>query len=173
MGLKGKIFKFLSDILKDGCYYKLYTQVKSTSACGLPKGFFIIKVWLCGSEPITIRRSALILASNQPITILLTLKCSRTSSKVAHITSPRPSLRQVAAPPSPQYLSCVEHWLGWSQAAHKLLYVFFNIRSSYLSGDQIPGLQEGPKCLADVFNLSSNRLRLWLQACGATRSSRY
>jgi len=40
MGLKGKIFKFLSDILKDGSYYKLYTQAKSTSACGLPKGFF-------------------------------------------------------------------------------------------------------------------------------------
>jgi len=40
MGLKGKIFKFMSDILKDGSYYKLYTQAKSTSACGLPKGFF-------------------------------------------------------------------------------------------------------------------------------------
>jgi len=26
--------------LKDGSYYKLYTQAKSTSACGLPKGFF-------------------------------------------------------------------------------------------------------------------------------------
>jgi len=38
--LKGKIFKFMSDILKDGSYYKLYTQAKSTSACGLPKGFF-------------------------------------------------------------------------------------------------------------------------------------
>jgi len=42
MGLKGKIFKFLSDILKDGSYHKLYTQAKSTSACGLPKGFFSI-----------------------------------------------------------------------------------------------------------------------------------
>jgi len=41
MGLKGKIFKFMSDILKDGSYYKLYTQAKSTSACGLPKGFFV------------------------------------------------------------------------------------------------------------------------------------
>jgi len=41
MGLKGKIFKFMSDILKDGSYDKLYTQAKSTSACGLPKGFFI------------------------------------------------------------------------------------------------------------------------------------
>jgi len=42
MGLKGKIFKFMSDILKDGSYYnKLYTQTKSTSACGLPKGFFL------------------------------------------------------------------------------------------------------------------------------------
>jgi len=40
MGLKGKIFKFMSDFLKDGSYYKLYTQAKSTSACGLPKGFF-------------------------------------------------------------------------------------------------------------------------------------
>jgi len=40
MGLKGKIFKFMSDILKDGSYYQLYTQAKSTSACGLPKGFF-------------------------------------------------------------------------------------------------------------------------------------
>jgi len=40
MGLKGKIFKFMSDILKDGSYYKLYTQAKSTSACGLPNGFF-------------------------------------------------------------------------------------------------------------------------------------
>jgi len=40
MGLKGKIFKFMSDILKDGSYYKLFTQAKSTSACGLPKGFF-------------------------------------------------------------------------------------------------------------------------------------
>jgi len=39
MGLKGKIFKFMSDILKDGSYYKLYTQAKSTLACGLPKGF--------------------------------------------------------------------------------------------------------------------------------------
>jgi len=38
-GLKGKILKFMSDILKDGSYYKLYTQAKSTSACGLPKGF--------------------------------------------------------------------------------------------------------------------------------------
>jgi len=42
MGLKGKIFKFISDFLKDGSYYKLYTQANSTSACGLPKGFFII-----------------------------------------------------------------------------------------------------------------------------------
>jgi len=42
MGLKGKIFKFLSDILNDGSYYKLYTQAKSTSACGLPKGFFLL-----------------------------------------------------------------------------------------------------------------------------------
>jgi len=42
MGLKGKIFKFMSGILKDGSYYKLYTQAKSTSACGLPKGFFTI-----------------------------------------------------------------------------------------------------------------------------------
>jgi len=41
MGLKGKIFKFMSDILKDGSYYKLCTQAKSTSACGLPKGFFL------------------------------------------------------------------------------------------------------------------------------------
>jgi len=40
MGLKGKIFKFMSGILKDGSYYRLYTQAKSTSACGLPKGFF-------------------------------------------------------------------------------------------------------------------------------------
>jgi len=40
MGLKGKIFKFMSDILKDGSYNKLYTQAKSTLACGLPKGFF-------------------------------------------------------------------------------------------------------------------------------------
>jgi len=30
----------MSDIFKDGSYYKLYTQAKSTSACGLPKGFF-------------------------------------------------------------------------------------------------------------------------------------
>jgi len=42
MGLKGKIFKFMSDFLKDGSYYKLYTQAKSTSACGLPKGFFLL-----------------------------------------------------------------------------------------------------------------------------------
>jgi len=42
MGLKGKIFKFMGDILKDGSYYKLYTQAKSTSACGLPKGFFFM-----------------------------------------------------------------------------------------------------------------------------------
>jgi len=42
MGLKGKIFKFMSDILKDGSYYKLYTQAKSTSACGLPKGFLLL-----------------------------------------------------------------------------------------------------------------------------------
>jgi len=42
--LKGKIFKFMSDILKDGSYYKLYTQAKSTSACGLPKGFFFISL---------------------------------------------------------------------------------------------------------------------------------
>jgi len=41
MGLKGKIFKFMSDTLKDGSYYKLYTQANSTSACGLPKGFFL------------------------------------------------------------------------------------------------------------------------------------
>jgi len=41
MRLKGKIFKFMSDFLKDGSYYKLYTQAKSTSACGLPKGFFL------------------------------------------------------------------------------------------------------------------------------------
>jgi len=41
--LKGKILKFTSDILKDGSYYKLYTQAKSTSACGLPKGFFTLK----------------------------------------------------------------------------------------------------------------------------------
>jgi len=41
MGLKGKIFKFMSDFLKDGSYDKLYTQAKSTSACGLPKGFFL------------------------------------------------------------------------------------------------------------------------------------
>jgi len=44
MGLKGKIFKFTSDILKDGSYYKLYTQAKSTSACGLPKGFLYYEV---------------------------------------------------------------------------------------------------------------------------------
>jgi len=44
MGLKGKIFKFMSDILKDESYYKLYTQAKSTSACGLPKGFFYISI---------------------------------------------------------------------------------------------------------------------------------
>jgi len=44
MGLKGKNFKFMSDILKNGPYYKLYTQAKSTSACGLPKGFFYFKV---------------------------------------------------------------------------------------------------------------------------------
>jgi len=31
----------MSDTLKDGSYYKLYTQAKSTSACGLPKGFLI------------------------------------------------------------------------------------------------------------------------------------
>jgi len=31
----------MSEILKDGSSYKLYTQAKSTSACGLPKGFFI------------------------------------------------------------------------------------------------------------------------------------
>jgi len=41
MGLKGKIFKFMCDILKDGSYDKLYTQAESTSACGLPKGFFM------------------------------------------------------------------------------------------------------------------------------------
>jgi len=29
MGLKGKIFKFMSDILKDGSNYKLYTQEKN------------------------------------------------------------------------------------------------------------------------------------------------
>jgi len=47
MGLKGKIFKFMSDILKDWSYYnKLYTQAKSTSACGLPKGFFIFFTYL-------------------------------------------------------------------------------------------------------------------------------
>jgi len=44
MGLKGKIFKFMSDTLKDGSYYKLYTQAKSTSACGLPKGFFLLQL---------------------------------------------------------------------------------------------------------------------------------
>jgi len=44
MGLKGKIFKFMSDILKDGSHYKVYTQTKSTSACGLPKGFFILNL---------------------------------------------------------------------------------------------------------------------------------
>jgi len=43
MGLKGKIFKFMGDILKDGSYYKLYTQAKSTSACGLPKGLFLFR----------------------------------------------------------------------------------------------------------------------------------
>jgi len=42
MALKGKIFKFMSAILKDGSYYKLNTQAKSTSACGLPKGFFLV-----------------------------------------------------------------------------------------------------------------------------------
>jgi len=42
MGLKEKIFKFMSDILKDGSYYKLFTQAKFTSACGLPKGFFLL-----------------------------------------------------------------------------------------------------------------------------------
>jgi len=47
MGLKGKIFKFMSEILKDGSYYKLYTQAKSTSACGLPKGFFFILKCQC------------------------------------------------------------------------------------------------------------------------------
>jgi len=47
MGLKGKIFKFMRDILKDGSYYKLYTQTKSTSACGLPKGFFFTYVCSC------------------------------------------------------------------------------------------------------------------------------
>jgi len=36
------MFKFMSDILKDGSYYKLYTQAKSSSACGLPKGFFYV-----------------------------------------------------------------------------------------------------------------------------------
>jgi len=41
MGLKGKILKFMSDISKDASYYKLYTQAKSTSACGLPKGLLI------------------------------------------------------------------------------------------------------------------------------------
>jgi len=40
MGLKGKIFKCMSDISKDASYYKLYAQAKSTSVCGLPKGFF-------------------------------------------------------------------------------------------------------------------------------------
>jgi len=44
MGLMGKTFKFMGDILKDGSYYKLYTQAKSTSACGLPKGFFYINL---------------------------------------------------------------------------------------------------------------------------------
>jgi len=44
MGLKGKIFKFMSDNLKDGSYYKLCTQAKSTSACGLPKGFFFYRI---------------------------------------------------------------------------------------------------------------------------------
>jgi len=39
-GVEGKNIQFSSDILKDGSYYKLYTQAKSTSACGLPKGFF-------------------------------------------------------------------------------------------------------------------------------------
>jgi len=43
MGLKGKIFKFMSDILKDGSYYKLYTQAKSTSAFGLM--FFLAWVY--------------------------------------------------------------------------------------------------------------------------------
>jgi len=47
MGLKGKIFKFMSDTLKDGSYYKLYTQAKSTSACGLPKGFFYLILLFC------------------------------------------------------------------------------------------------------------------------------
>jgi len=42
MVLKGKIFKFMSDILKDGSYYKLYTQAKSTLVCGLPKGFLLL-----------------------------------------------------------------------------------------------------------------------------------
>jgi len=42
MGLKGKILKFMRDISKDAYCYKLYTQAKSTSACGLPKGFFYL-----------------------------------------------------------------------------------------------------------------------------------
>jgi len=56
MGLKGKIFKLMSDILKDGSYYKLYTQAKSTLACGLPKGFFstdfLLHVFALGESPI-------------------------------------------------------------------------------------------------------------------------
>jgi len=47
MGLKVKILEFMSDILKDGSYYKLYTQAKSTSACGLPKGFFYFPIASC------------------------------------------------------------------------------------------------------------------------------
>jgi len=56
MGLKGKIFKFMSDILKDGSYHKFCTQAKSTSACGLPKGFFLeqrlLPITNCVSETV-------------------------------------------------------------------------------------------------------------------------
>jgi len=52
MGLKGKILKFMSDISKDEYCYKLHTQAKSTSACGLPKGvFFIFSIASPGHEP--------------------------------------------------------------------------------------------------------------------------
>jgi len=78
MGLKGKILKFMSDLLKDGSYYKLYTQAKSTSACGLPKGFLglrsiFFKVDMLG----VFSRSDVELSMNfsWELTITIFLKC--------------------------------------------------------------------------------------------------
>jgi len=49
MGLKGKIFKFMSDILKDGSYYKLYTHRRNLPQPVACQRDFLILVspWSC------------------------------------------------------------------------------------------------------------------------------